>query len=251
MTTVLTDNELLTLYDNHNDAIANFDTGVAVGMGVEDERRAMWDAFAAYKAAQRRLNVAILRRHEGRLARALEAREVRGWLDALAEVLGLVEKPAEAKPASKGRVRWGTRFPSKLRDGELPDTGFLRGWLIPIGDGWEWGACGRKGVAYTEAAARTALLAALRADGWEVPEDEAKPASKGKVRWGRSRYCSHDDALLVNDGNGSCVGVVDYKDGSWCWFVDKYPHHCGSRADSIAGLVAHLRAEGYDVESLK
>lgn len=174
MTTVLTDNELLTLYDNHNDAIANFDTGVAVGMGVEDERRAMWDAFAAYKAAQRRLNVAILRRHEGRLARALEAREVRGWLDALAEVLGLVEKPAEAKPASKG-----------------------------------------------------------------------------KVRWGRSRYCSHDDALLVNDGNGSCVGVVDYKDGSWCWFVDKYPHHCGSMADSIAGLVAHLRAEGYDVESLK
>lgn len=252
MTTVLTDNELLTLYDNHNDAIANFDTGVAVGMGVEDERRAMWDAFAAYKAAQRRLNVAILRRHEGRLARALEAREVRGWLDALAEVLGLVEKPAEAKPASKGRLRWLARSRFTLLDNNDRIYG---GLTYDDLDGWGVSPIrlrtDRDQRHTTEAAARTALLAALRADGWEVPEDEAKPASKGKVRWGRSRYCSHDDALLVNDGNGSCVGVVDYKDGSWCWFVDKYPHHCGSRADSIAGLVAHLRAEGYDVESLK
>lgn len=137
MTTVLTDNELLALYDNQDNAIANFDTGVAVGMGVEDERRAMWDAFAAYKAAQRRLNVAILRRHEGRLARALEAREVRGWLDALAKVLGLVEA------ARRGRLRWSNDI--RLRtDRDQRHT--------------------------TESETRTALLTALRADGWEVPE---------------------------------------------------------------------------------
>lgn len=164
MTTVLTDNELLALYDNQDNAIANFDTGVAVGMGVEDERRGMWDAFAAYKAAQRRLNVAILRRHEGRLARALEAREVRGWLDALAKVLGLVE----AKPAGKGRLRW-------LRFTLLDNNDHIHGWLTYDDlDGWGVSPIrlrtDRDQRHTTEAEARTALLAALRADGWEVPE---------------------------------------------------------------------------------
>lgn len=225
MTTVLTDNELLALYDRWDHVPGAPDTGIGVDMGVEGERRAMWAARAAYVEAHRALNVAILQRHEGRLARALEAREVRGWLDAMTRVLGMVKKPAEAKSAGKGKVWWGTRFPSELRDGELPDTGFLRGWLIPIG-GWEWGACGRKGVAYTEAEARTALLTALRADGWEVPEDEAKPARE----WREGYYTS----TLIVDGRAAarCWLSPNGDRYVWCWQTSTSRGDCATREEA-------------------
>jgi hypothetical protein len=191
MTTVLTDNELLSYYDTLDSPKAmtwhEWHTGIGLGMGVETERRAYWDAVAAHRAAARALTVAILRRHEGLLVRALEAREARAAVCALVQVLALVaESEADAvrrpyaglaawlpRQAPRGALRWVPAAQAAGWDLWDDSTRTIATVRVRAGE-VEWahrvGATGlSSGTSPTAKEAIDTIAAALRAEGWAGP----------------------------------------------------------------------------------